>query len=269
MAFRFFCVTELYRNLGKHDAFVEFAEIAIRDFIANFEENSTINDFDIFLQKKSNLHSIKVDTIDKTLYKSRIAQGYIFSVYQTFELFLRKLKTEHIELYRQNWNLNDSSDSLLIKILHKISNSTTNITDSIGKHRIEIYEYYRLVRNKYAHEHINLDKLSKKHNKVSLFKLDIENDYKFKNIPNQFGNINFDDFILFTRTVKDIADNICNSLNPDDEIFISYLKHVKMFKGLANNPKRRYNAIISFLNNKYGLTKERAKQIVDNIVPLA
>jgi hypothetical protein len=62
MAFRLNSVSELYKNLGRFDAIVEFTEISIRDFI--HQANQT-GDFDNFLETKSNQHNIRVNTIDQ------------------------------------------------------------------------------------------------------------------------------------------------------------------------------------------------------------
>ena len=79
MAFRLKCKKELYENLGRYDAIVEFTEIAVRDFIAKSQESKN---FDTYLQEKSVQHEIKVDTIDLNLYQTRIAHNFSLSIFR-------------------------------------------------------------------------------------------------------------------------------------------------------------------------------------------
>lgn len=81
MAFRLNCVSELYKNLGKFDAIVEFTELAVEDFISQ----TSPKEFDLFIEQKSKQHNIKVNTVDQNIFCSRISKNYILSVYQNAE----------------------------------------------------------------------------------------------------------------------------------------------------------------------------------------
>lgn len=76
MAFRLNCVSELYKNLGRVDAVVEFTEVSMREFIYQADQSG---DFNNYLQAKSTQHNIRVNTINKNVYRARISHSYILS----------------------------------------------------------------------------------------------------------------------------------------------------------------------------------------------
>lgn len=252
MSFRLKCTTELINNLGKYDAIVEFTEIAIRDFI-HIANNS--GDFDSYLKCKSAEHEIKVDSIDRTIYRSRISQSYILSVYQTFELFLRQFRDEHNDLFNGNWKFDDSTESLLLKLIKQIS-TVNKAKTSFGEFRLELFDYYRRIRNKYSHEYIDDSKLHKAFAQVSKYKNDISINYPKLVAPNEFNGITFDDFILFTRLVKDIASGLNDLIQPISNSLIADYYHRKgLFKNLNENTTRKTNAIIGHLREYFGIVE--------------
>lgn len=264
MAFRLRCHSELFKELGEYDAIVEFTEVAIRDFIKQVPNG----DFNKYLEKKSAEHGIRVNSVKEEMFRSRISQSYILSVFQTFELYLRKLKNEYGDLYNLKIVLADTSDSLLKKTMQKISNSK-RINQEIGESRIETFEYYRAIRNKYAHEYIDDKKMGRAFSKITEFKTNIEKNYPDLNAPNLWTEIGFDDFILFTRTVKDIARGIAVLVEPMDEtVYISYYRRANLFTKFNENRDRKITALKNDIKERFGIT-ENLESIMNDIVPLA
>lgn len=261
MAFRLNCLSKLYKDLGRYDAIVEFTEIAIRDF-----ENRipTETQFDVFLQQKSREHNIKVDSVDQNIFRSRISQSYILSVYQNAELFIHSFRSEYNDLFATSWSLDDTKENLLIKSLRKVI-PINRAKKEIGEYRLEIFDYYRVVRNKYSHEIIKDKKVDKAFKEVSLFNELICDVYPKLNAPNQFNEICFDDFILFTRTFKDIAKIMCEIITPEKEIFIDYYKRKKLFTNLNENLTRKNNAIKGHIQSNFGLSGEITTDIIKGI----
>lgn len=256
MGFRLKCVSELITNLGKYDAIVEFTEIAIRDFI---ESANGSGNFDDFLKAKSTEHKIIVDCIDRNIYRARISHSYILSVYQTFELFLRQFKDEYNDLFNSNWKFDESSDSLLTKLIKKIAN-VNNAKNKIGEFRLELFDYYRIIRNKYSHEYIDDAKVKKSHKKIIAYKKDIAKSYPKLKAPNEYGKISFDDFILFTRLVKDIADELNEIIKPSDlNMFADYYRRKDLFRSISQNSTRYQNAIKGHLREYFGIVDDSEK----------
>ncbi len=262
MAFRLNCVSELYKNLGKYDAIVEFTELSVREFIKEAEK---AKDFDSYLSSKSSELKIKIDTVDKSIYRSRISQSYILSVYQNAELFIHQFRDECNHLKNSNWKLDDTKENLLIKTIRKITN-INSATKLIGEHRLAIFNYYRVIRNKYSHDRIEDTKVEKEYLKVLVHKAEINNDYPNLNAPNDFDNISFDDFILFSRIVKDIAYILSDIIIPNNEELKSYYLRMDLFKELNQNPERKNNAIKGHMNNTFGIEIEQAEEIIKLIL---
>jgi len=262
MAFRLKCKAKLKNDLGRYDAIVEFTEIAIRDFIKSSEETKS---FDQYLKQKSTEHQIRVDSIDKGIFKTRIALGYIISVFQSFELFLREFKEEYCELYDVKWNLPDSKENLLRKIISKVS-SLSKAKNVIGESNIELFDYYRKIRNKYVHDYIDKEKIDKAYKKIKKQEAELKIIYPNLNAPNDFENISFDDFILFTRAVKEIANGLCSLIEPENEIvLVDYYKRTKLYSKFKDKPERKIGAIKHDLNFRFGIT-ENIDSIVKNIM---
>lgn len=265
MPFRLVCRNKFYNNLGQFDAICEFTEVAVRDFVSN---NKHDHNFNIYLDEKASQHNIKVNSVKQSFYKNRIAQSYILSVYQAFELYLREFKVEQSNLYNKSWKLSDSSDSLLFKIIDEVS-SIEVAKKTIGEFRIGIYEYYRVIRNKYSHEIIKDTKIKKAYNEILKFKTEILLNYPNLNAPNTFNTICFDDFILFSRVVKDIADGLCELITPDSkELFIEYYKRNKKFNKFNKKPIRKRNAIKNDLVSNFGNIND-IESILNELAPLA
>lgn len=266
MAFRLNCVSELYKNLGRFDAIVEFTEISIRDFIYQADQSG---DFDNYLQAKSTQHNIRVNTIDKSVYRARISHSYILSVYQTAELFIHQFREEHIDLYNKIWVLDDTKDNILIKTIRKIS-AINPATISIGAHRLAIFNYYRVVRNKYSHDRISETRVDQEFQNVNQFTTQIQTDYSGLVAPNDFDNISFDDFILFSRTIKDISYKLNDLVSPKNEEIRDYYKHKDFFKELNENQTRKENALKGHMLSNFGIEEDQANIIINLLtVPLA
>lgn len=264
MAFRLKCRNKFYKSLGQFDAICEFTEVAVRDFLSNVKSETEFNDL---LTEKSILHKIKVNAVELNIFRSRIAQSYILSVYQSFELFLREFKDEHSKLYNDSWKLPESTHSLLEKTIQKTS-SMGKAQSVIGEFRLEIYEYYRLVRNKFAHEYIKDEKINKAYKNVKNYQNEIAKYYPNLNAPNTFSNICFDDFILFSRVVKSIADGLCDITAPEnEEVFIKYYTTSNKFNKFNENSKRKRNAIKQDLIENFGAI-DNLDSILYKIVPL-
>lgn len=265
MSFRLPSVKQLKTNLGKYDAIVEFTEIAVRDFISQ----SSIHHFDEFIERKSTEHNIKLNTVDQSIYRSRISQGYILSVYQTAEHFIHEFLSEYNDLFEKDKKLDDSSDDLLIKLLRQIS-PMNRITPIIGEHRLSVFNYYRIVRNKYSHERIDNKRLDNELIKVNSFSNQIKTDYPNLLAPNHFNDINFDDFILFSRVIKDVSDKLNDFVKPNDHDLKNYYLRLNLYPNLDENIRRKRNALAGHMLSKFGISNDRSSNIMQLMnVPLA
>jgi len=263
MKFNFKSINRFKRNLGELDAIVEFTEIAVRDFVkkANYADS-----FNTYLERKSKEHSICVNSINNNIFQTRISHSYIVSTYQVAEDFFYQFKDEHNDFFDTKWSFDkDSEDNLLIQTIKQISTKNKALV-ILGEHRIQIFNYYRNVRNKFSHTRIKDDKINKEFlllkDNISL----IQTDYPKLNAPNDYNNISFDDFILFTRILKDIISRINMLLDISEENILNYCLKNNILKKFQGNEQRKSNALKGYLKTNFGIADEIADNILESLM---
>ena len=259
MSFRLKSLSDLYKNLGAYDAIVELTEIAILDFIAN---GSRVSSFNQFLILKSAEHKIKVNSIQMDVFRSRISQGYILSVYQSAEAFFYDFKGQIEELTGEKILIDNTNDDFLTRLIRKIS-THKEVTEVVGEFRLSLFNYYRIIRNKYSHDRIEESKVKDVYKKLSKYKDEIRAEYPNLSAPNEFENVSFDDFILFSRVVKDIANGLNQLAKPSLETIAAYYTRANVVKKYKDNSKRKTNALRAHINDKFGLDGAELEQVIE------
>jgi|JI10StandDraft_1071094.scaffolds.fasta_scaffold396702_1 hypothetical protein len=254
----------LKTNLGINDAFSEFNEISIRDFLKNA---SLSGDFEKFIDLKSKEHKIKVNSIKSEQdFSIFIQRTYITMVYQVSEIFMHNFQQENESFFQLKWDTQTSKESKLQYLLRNIRKNSKYKADKIKTHNIDLFEYYRKIRNLTVHG-INKgkDEQDKNFNKIKHHYSNVFKEYGQLAAPNEFYNIKFDDFILYSRITKQLALEICESVAPDLKIIASNYD-IKPHKKLLNNRKRFRTAIFSDLFNNYKLSIDDAEKVVTEII---
>ena len=258
-----------YRNfkhtLGKLNAIVEGAELATRKLKREAESSP---DQAAFIKQLSIDHCVRVDTLDFILLHQLTAQFFIVSVHQQFEIFLKSLETE---LSSFEW-MDIEGESLLKEVLSSLPRGYNQVVGSIGRWEIEIADYYRLVRNEFVHT--DGSGIIKKDAERLRSKLQQEGGkYSRLDAPNVYSSIGFDDFVLFSRVVKEIALGICILARPHDSEIVAMLMDLNERK-LANvdfvslrrkrrNPDRLKRAVQTLLRSVYSLNERESGPIIE------
>ena len=277
-SFRFKSYRNLKNNLGKFDAIVEYNELAVREFFACANGYENPNKYISLLSER---HHIRVNAVDLSAMPRRIAQFYILSVYQQAEEFLENFRREYKEFVQKEWT-DEEKDSLLEKILKNIGTIFVENRSAIGDLRIEIFEYYRLVRNQFMHTEIKGERLNTIFGRLRDYSEHIKAEYKVNQAPNKYNEMSFEDFILFSRVTKDIAFELCQLGRPSDEELVHRIQRLDQEEGsgvnfsklkkLKNNRTRLENALYNLLKEQYALVdKSEAEPIVKRLItgPLA
>ena len=263
--FRFVAYRDFKRTLGKINAVVECAELATRKFVDEAEHAA---DPDKFVQEVSAVFKVRVDNLDIPLVKQQIAQFHIASVHQEFESFLKDLAREiRGELIQRPKGM-----SLLQATLAELFGSYDKSVKALGPFEIEVADYYRQVRNGFAHT--GAEGVVRR-NVDALRKLVEQQGDPFSRLaaPNLYPGIEFDDFILFTRVVKQLALKFCQAARPTDEAIVDMVlrldeagKHNVNLKKLAGRnslPIRRRRALAGLLRTLYSLEEDDSTPIVE------
>ncbi len=249
--FSFFAYRKLKKTLGEFDAVVECNEIAIKEFI----EQAPKENLQKYIQQLSSKHKVKVDEVDFLKFSSRIRQYYVASVSQQSEQFLKDFRTEWQEYFPEKVWIEPGKGET------KFQNTLKNISLSLPSDLIDIYEYYRIVRNYMSHTDRDLEELKSRYEKIQKNKNEFLSNLHLSRLPNTLNEIDFSDFLILTNIVKHIAYLISTSSKPDNdriaEILFdkSKLDNGKTFKGLKKlkNDKDRFeNALKSYITTSFG-----------------
>lgn len=259
--FSFKAFRNLKKGLGEFDAVVECNEMAIREFLLNLKGSQNQKQF---IQNLSDRHQVRVDTINISLFSSRIRLFYIMSVMQQAEQFIDEFRKEY-KTYYPTWTNKVDGETDFDNLLQNIFSSKGQGIIEIGNEVYYGFEYYRLIRNRFAHsEEKDLRKLDTLCKKVKKFTDYYNSNFHSSNSPNDYKNIDFNDFLLFTNIIKNIGYTLCEKCKPDNsklaeriaelEIKVDnkIIKPIKTINKLKNNPNRFLNAISNLLNSTFG-----------------
>lgn len=258
--FRFQAYVTLKRRLGEYDAIVEFTELAVRDLLNRDE-----------LAVASSKHGIRVDSnqiFRDSLFVSRRTQFYILSVYQQAELFIDEL----LEDLPQGREWKESSNTArrddeaqLTWLLRAMKTSGLNDFSDGFAVLVSLFDYYRLVRNAFMHEGQETRALSEKYRKLGEVASNIA-DMELS-FPKKYDQLDFNDFLSFTRVVKSIAIELCKCLKPDLPILIKHCfsrSHYGLKQYLGND-ERFARACITLLQRRFNLTVGEIQYLIPDI----
>jgi len=130
-----------------------------------------------------------------------------------------------------------------------------------------IVEYYRGVRNKFAHPDFDAARFSKTLPRIRMAMP--ASKYAKLSAPNTYNQVTFDDFILFSRAVKDTAlciSKLCQPTPPEiaqmlTEVDDDGFSFVSLKQKKASSRIRV--AILASLRHLYGLSEAEGLEVVD------
>lgn len=273
--FSFKAFRNLKKGLGEFDAVVECNEMAIREFLKNLKASQDKKEF---IQDLSQKHGVRVDTVSVELFSSRIRLFYILSVMQQAEQFINEFRKEY-KTYNPTWLEKEEGETDLDNLLRNIFTSKGRGIDSIGKEVYHGFEYYRLVRNRFAHsEEKDIKKLENQCAKIGEYKGFYNSAFHSVDSPNNYNKIDFNDFLLFTNIIKNIGYTLCEKCKPDNsqlaekivkmEVTVEnkIIKPIKNILKLKNDPDRFSNAIGNLLNSYFGkINRTDRDEIIQHI----
>lgn len=247
-------MNQFKQNLGVSDATIEYIEVLVRDF------ENTPHTEDSF-QNIASTFNIKVNDVVPETAIFKIRSSYIIWVYQIFENFLNQLHS-FLKKYCI-YNETKEKKTSLLKHIYQSLIGMQRISDSSYLYYL-ICDYYRLVRNFYAHTD-DLDKIEKLYKQLISRKSEIVDLFGGLNAPNEYDKIHFDDFILYSRTTKELARLLMDNIEYDIEKISNFfeLKHFRIYK---NNPNRLRKALKTEISISFSLEPEICEVLVDKLI---
>ena len=252
MTFRFPCYRDFKFQLGSLDALAEGIEVSIRHFLKDVESAGNTSKF---ISEASRRYGVKVDSLDPSALQIHAAQLYVVGVHQGFEEFLVAIKKQHPD--GKAWDFNGDDDRLT-KTLRAVGGKPTL--------EFEVCQHYRLVRNAFVHPEAR-NKLAE--NEKGLKKLREKvvgiSTYSRLDAPNGFKKLGFDDFILYSRASKRLAEDLCLVGKPTEEQMVTLVREYAHSSGeqarLINKPMRLRAKLAGFLRTQYSLEPYEAGTI--------
>lgn len=242
------------KELGFTDAANEYIEVLLRNM-----ENQNLSEKEF--QKLANQLLIKVNDYSIVNASFQIRKGYIISVYKSFDNFLQ-LTHNHIKKYATRFEARADGESLL-KNTYKLIFGMQE-TDTNNYLLYLICDYYRLIRNAYAHTE-NTENINRAYNLILKHPINIHSVFPKLDAPHDSSNINFDDFILYSRAAKKLAYELINNISYDtDKIAESF--SVTEMKKLKNNTARITTQIFLFLDMNFNISDSQKEDIVNAVI---
>jgi hypothetical protein len=152
---------------------------------------------------------------------------------------------------------------------HKESGTTTLdfILEKMSLNRLKstleyrVVNYYRLQRNLVAH---SIRGAEAKHVKMcAILRREVSTThYEKLKAPNTFSDLCFDDYVLFSRCAKGLAEQLCDA----SEFSVDEFR--KWFSGKikAGKNARKINALRTALRSNFGLSEERSTHLASSIL---
>lgn len=245
---------ELKQELGMSDAINEFIEVLLRQF-----ENSSYDDNSF--QNIATEFGIKVNNVTPQEALCKIREYYIISTFKIFEEQLNKLHC-FLKKYGKYKSEIEPSDSMLKHLYKNLIGMSK--TSEISYLYYLVCDYYRLVRNYCAHAD-NLDKIRNLYETLDERKEEIMYSFGQLQAPNEYGSINFDDFILYSRAAKKLMEIYINNIVYDIDKLVENFD-MKRFRKYRNNPERLQKAIENELKSQLTINPEIVKNVVDKLI---
>lgn len=248
----------LIKSLGEYDALVEYQEVANRMLLKDFENSQ--ESFSDYLKRVSKEVKINLNNITLQDYKAVVIQGYLFFPNASFDAFLDEFVDEVRLLIDDQFNIGKQKGCDFERVLGALKDISINL--AINQDKINLYHYYRLLRNDVAH------KLSREYKAEynAIDKKAIKTFYPSLSEPNIKSSLCFDDFILCTANIKGIAFEMTKSLLPyikwGDRVLANKEEWIPKYKKflIENRMTRLQSYIKTKLFNLYGVNLE------DNII---
>ena len=244
----------LWKTLGAYDALVEFIECSCRVFLNKYKISG--DNFKVFLTKESEEVGIYLRDLSLANYRCITNKSYLIYPYACFDKFIFEFIKDVRKIIDVHFQLKQKDDATnferLLDALKEL-----DIKPNISKAKKDLFDYYRLVRNSIAHKgDADLKNAFKKINKIEIKEI-----YPTLSEPQLEENIGFDDFILCTANIKNIADILTVSLETYvkwNEIGLLNKELFPKYNTVRFNLKRSKIYIQNCIRSEYGVYLEDA-----------
>lgn len=252
----------LWQVLGEYDALVEYIELTTRMFKTSFESQHKLT-FSEFLSSEAKKENICLNDLTLDNYETFKYKYYLILPNSSFDRFLDDFMIDFHTLLDKKIPLSRHK-SKLQSILDYLAGESFVI--SLEDFSTSLYDYYRLIRNSLAH-----DSLKKEPEITEIFSTlnitSVHSRYPRLSAPHDMNDLKFDDFILCTANIKNIADKLTKSLENKIDWGKFSGRNSNLFpklKKFRSNKTRQVSYIKNVISDIYGI--RLSDTCVDNIL---
>jgi len=184
----------------------------------------------------------------------------IVSIYAGFDLFVEEI-TKESKGYGFDWVMLEKVSPLEImqkNFIKKPHNKTE------FRYSVDCVDYYRLARNSVAHpSEENKKKAVAFYSAKNKSLNQIRQKYELITAPNSPDELSFHDVKFLCRILIDLTEEIASLLEPNHHQYFDSIP-INKWTQYGDNLKAKARAAKAYLITEYGISQEKAKEIVKN-----
>jgi len=207
---------ELRIVLGESDSGMEWMEVGVRHLKAEHATGGKAR-----MDELAEFYGVKVNAFDWNRVARQWAHLQIISVCQYLEWFLDEFRRELNRPFRQRRSKED--------LLHYTLDVLKLSSSSVGVLEVAILDYYRIVRNHFLHDPDAEEPKRLLARRASIRDAIPGSLYMNLEAPNDTEGTQFDDFVIFSRAVKNFSKRLCAQAPPTIQELKEYIKNDRKF----------------------------------------
>lgn len=241
--------------LGQYCAINQFVELSKRCFITDHktEIQSRNNFIELATQK-----SITLTSYDSEYMLNTISKSYIVNVHLCFETFLKDACNEIRNFGKKLYQEKSQDESWLNCTVKNIVADKLPLNEQA---LFELCEYYRLIRNTAVHDLCDIKSHKKEYKKLQNYNFNKDTKFVKLTAPNEYENISFDDFVMFSRSCVELATYLFNMISYDYAKIINAIPQSQILKWKKYKRERCEKAILAYVNTLFRIDKDLESQI--------
>ena len=241
--------------LGEYCAINQFIELSKRCFVIDHTAELKSRDTFVTLAAKN---AVTLTSYNSEEMVNTISRSYIVNIHLCFETFLKDVckQVKEFGLYSYQDRLQTES---WLKCAFK--NIVHDKIPSDKQALYELCEYYRLVRNTAVHDLCDIDSHEKEYRKIQKNNYKTEAKFSKLSAPNDYDNISFDDFVMFSRSCVELATYLFDMLSYDYERIVKNMPSSLVCKFRRYSKSRCEKALIAYINTCFKLDDSLYGQI--------
>lgn len=238
-------IRNIKRVLGKQDASIQTTEAAL--LLLEELGNASDEGLNEYVHEICKRYAISRGESNFQLLRQNIYESFILQTYNLVEPFFKLLNVEYRDwngIASGDWKVKDGDKNLdpFSQLIHNVPKKVNVALSAYPE--TDLFQYFRLLRNSVVHLQLDKDQ----YEKVEDFydrailpnrKYFVEN-YSVE-APNRPGNLNFSDFMLYTRSLKYFSNQINDLCFPNIASMVQKIKSDKPFQAKL----KRYNDLKS------------------------